>query len=116
MVGICTKFTKGYDDEEVIILGDKAEAKGDWTINTRILKKPANGAQEEVAKVDFRMRQKDDRWKVIDFNIAGISMAATFRAQFLVIMKDGGIDKLLKIMRDKNAAGEKATRTADADK
>src|SRR3954467_1336124 len=28
MVGICTKSTKGYDDEEVIILNDKAEAKG----------------------------------------------------------------------------------------
>jgi phospholipid transport system substrate-binding protein len=117
MVGVANKSTKGYDDEQVIILNDRQEPKGDWTVMTTILKKPKDGAAEEVAKVDFRLRLKEDRWKVIDINIAGISMAATFRAQFLVIMKDGGIDKLLKMMREKNAANpEKPTRTADADK
>jgi phospholipid transport system substrate-binding protein len=118
MLGIATKSTKGYDDEEVVIVGDRPEVKGDATILTRVLGRPKDGVQEEIAKVDFRMRQKDDRWKVIDIHIAGISMANTFRVQFLVIMKDGGMDKLLKMLHDKNAAsgGEKPTRTADADK
>ena len=38
-------------------------------------------------------------------------------ADRLVIMKDGGFEKLLKMLHDRNAGGsEKPTRTADADK
>ena len=35
-----------------------------------------------------------------------MSMMANFRAQFQDIMTGGGIDKLLKLLHDKNVAGE----------
>ena len=117
MLGVATKATKGYDDEDVVIVADKPEPNGDVTVKAQVLGKIKDGVQEDIGKVDFRLRQKEDRWKVIDVHVAGISMANTFRAQFLVIMKDGGFEKLLKMLHDRNAGGsEKPTRTADADK
>src|SRR6267142_2967270 len=117
MLGIATKSTKGYDDEDVVIVADKKETNGDFTVQCRVLGKIKDGVQEDVGRVDFRLRQKEERWKVIDVHVAGISMANTFRAQFLVIMKDGGIDKLLKMLHERNAGGaDKPTRTAEAEK
>jgi phospholipid transport system substrate-binding protein len=117
MLGIAGKSTKGYDDEDVVIVADDAEKNGDHTIRCRVLGKLKDGVQEDIGRLDFRLRQKEERWKVIDVHVAGISMANTFRAQFLVIMKDGGIDKLLKMLHEKNAGGaDKPTRTADAEK
>jgi phospholipid transport system substrate-binding protein len=117
MLGIASKSTKGYENEDVVIVGDDNEKNGDHTIRCRVLGKIKDGVQEDIGRVDFRLRQKEQRWKVIDVHVAGISMANTFRAQFLVIMKDGGIDKLLKMLHEKNAGGaDKPTRTADAEK
>jgi phospholipid transport system substrate-binding protein len=117
MLGVATKSTKGYDDEEVVILADKKETNNDFTVQCRVLGKMKDGVQEDIGRLDFRLRQKGDRWKVIDVHVAGISMANTFRVQFLVIMKDGGVDKLLKMLHERNAGGgEKPTRTADAEK
>jgi len=117
MLGIATKFTKGYDNEDVVIVGDDSEKNGDHTIRCRVLGKVKDGVQEDIGRVDFRLRPKEDRWKVIDVQVAGISLASTFRAQFLVIMKDGGVEKLLKLLHERNAGGpDKPTRTADAEK
>jgi phospholipid transport system substrate-binding protein len=117
MLGVATKSTKGYDDEDVVIVADENEKNGDHTVRCRVLGKIKDGVQEDIGRVDFRLRQMEDRWKVIDVHVAGISMANTFRAQFLVIMKDGGVDKLLKMLHEKNAGGvDKPTRTADAEK
>jgi phospholipid transport system substrate-binding protein len=117
MLGIASKSTKGFDDEDVVIVADEPEKNGDHTIRCRVLGRVKDGVQEDVGRVAFRLRQKEDRWKVIDVHVAGISMANTFRAQFLVIMKDGGIDKLLRMLHEKNAGGpDKPTRTADAEK
>jgi phospholipid transport system substrate-binding protein len=117
MLGIAGKSTSKYDDEQVVIVGDDAEKNGDHTIRCRVLGKIKDGVQEDIGRLDFRFRQKEDRWKVIDVHVAGISLANTFRAQFLVIMKDGGVDKLLKMMHERNAGvGNKPSRTADAEK
>ena len=117
MLGFAGKSTSKYDDQEVVIVGDDAEKNGDHTIRCRVLGKIKDGVQEDIGRLDFRLRHKEERWKVIDVHVAGISLANTFRAQFLVIMKDGGIDKLLKMMHERNAAvGNKPSRTADAEK
>ncbi len=121
ILGILTRSTKGYTNEEVAIIGDRAEQRGDHTVHSRVTG-PKDGQIKEIALLDFRFRKKDEQWKMIDISIKGISLAASFRAQFVVVMKDGGIEKVLKLMREKNAtatnppAGDKPARTADADK
>jgi phospholipid transport system substrate-binding protein len=97
-------FTEDYTDEDLVVAADSAEARGDWTVQTKVIGL-RDGARKELAKVDYRLRQKDGQWKIIDITIEGVSMMANFRAQFQDIMTSGGIDKMLKLLHEKNATG-----------
>jgi phospholipid transport system substrate-binding protein len=101
---ICLQGVDLYTNEELLIVSDRAEARGDWSVQTRAIGKKTDGSRREVAKVDFRMRQREEQWRIIDVTIEGFSLAATMRAEFAVIMKDGGIEKLIQLLREKNAA------------
>jgi phospholipid transport system substrate-binding protein len=45
--------------------------------------------------VNYRMRQLDGRWRVYDFVVEGISLLATYRADFKVRARKGGIGAVL---------------------
>jgi len=91
-----------YVDEDIIVTGDRQEQRGDYTVQTRIVANRIEaGRRRDVANVDYRLRQKDSRWQIIDVTIDGVSMAANFRAQFQEIMADGGFERLLKLLREK---------------
>jgi phospholipid transport system substrate-binding protein len=99
--------TDSYTDEDVKVMSDRQEQDGDYTVLTRITGTKDDKPDQEVAKVDYRLRKQDDQWKVIDFTIDGVSLVANFRSQFQEVMSNGGIDQLLKLLREKNAAHEK---------
>lgn len=98
--------TDEYTDEDIKMTGDRKEANGDWTVMTKVIG-TKNGARQEIAKVDYRLREKEGAWKVIDVTIDAVSLMANFRSQFKDVMASGGIEKLMKLLRDKNAAAEK---------
>lgn len=89
-----------YDNETVEILDVRDEARGDVTVLTRIV-----GGEFEDARVDYRMREKDGVWRVIDVTIEGISMVSNFRDQFREVLSRGGPDHLIEKLREKNALG-----------
>lgn len=91
-----------YNNETVEVKGDREEARGDWTVNTTIMR---GGGDEDVA-VDYRLRRGGEEWKVIDVTIEGVSLIANFRSQFQEIVSSGGTTRLLQLLREKNAAGE----------
>jgi phospholipid transport system substrate-binding protein len=97
-----------YHNEDVKVTGDRQEspppATPDWTVLTHIVG-DKNVVRQELAKVAFRMRRKEE-WKIIDVTVDGVSLVANFRAQFTAIMAKGGIDQLLKLLREKNATGD----------
>jgi phospholipid transport system substrate-binding protein len=90
-----------FNDEEVAITGDRAEARGDWTVKTKVVRKNA----EDVV-VDYRLRRKKDIWRVIDVVVEGVSMVANFRSQFRDIVSREGPDNLIEMLREKNEKGE----------
>ena len=101
-----------YKNEQVTIVDDRQEARGDWTVRTKIV---GHGAPD--ISVDYRLRQTDT-WKIIDVTIEGVSLVSNYRSQFQEIMTNGGIDRLLGLLREKNARGEplpapKGARGAD---
>ncbi len=99
--------TDNYTDEDVKVVGDRQEQDGDYTVLTRITGTKEDKAGQEIAKVDYRLRLQDSQWKVIDFTVDGVSIVANYRSQFQDVMSNGGIDLLLKLLREKNAAHEK---------
>jgi phospholipid transport system substrate-binding protein len=100
------QMTDHYTDEDVKIVGDRQESDGDWTVQTSIIG-DQDGTRKEVAKVDYRLRNKENQWKVVDFTIDGVSLISNFRSQFQEIMSNGGIEHLIKLLHDKNAADAK---------
>jgi phospholipid transport system substrate-binding protein len=91
-----------YHNEKVAIVGDRKEPNGDWTVQTKILR---GGGSDDVV-VDYRLRQSNGQWKMIDFIIEQVSLVANFRSQFQEIVSSGGPEHLLQVLREKTAKGE----------
>lgn len=92
---------ESYKNEKVAIVDDHAEVRGDWTVRTKIVR---NGTDD--INVDYRLRQIDGTWKIIDIIIENVSLVANFRSQFQEIMSNGGPARLLQVLHDKNVRGE----------
>jgi phospholipid transport system substrate-binding protein len=93
---------ENYRNERVEIVGDQDEGRGDWLVKTKILR----GSGAEDILVDYRLRKEGDAWRIIDMVIERVSLVANFRSQFQEIVSQGGPEKVLELLRDKNTRGE----------
>jgi phospholipid transport system substrate-binding protein len=53
--------------------------------------------------IDYSMRKTDKGWKVYDIVVEGVSLVLTYRSEFDAIVKQDGIDALIKRLAAKNA-------------
>ena len=93
---------ENYRNERVEITGDRRETDGDWTVKTKILR--GGGAADIL--VDYRLRKEDVGWRIIDIVIERVSLVANFRSQFQELMSAGGPERVLEVLREKNARRE----------
>ncbi len=91
-----------YRNEKIAIVGERKEANGDVTVQSRVLR----GGGSDDFTVDYRLRQSNGQWKVIDVIPERVSLVANFRSQFQEIISRGGPEKLLQALREKTAKGE----------
>ena len=87
-----------YQQEEVAVLGESPRPRGDVVVKTKIV-----GGENNGALVDYRMRNREGEWRIIDVVIEGISLVANFRDQFREVIGKDGPDRLLEKLREKNA-------------
>jgi phospholipid transport system substrate-binding protein len=52
--------------------------------------------------IDFTMHKTGDTWKVYDITVEGVSLVMTYRSEFDAIVKQEGIDGLIKRLAQKN--------------
>jgi phospholipid transport system substrate-binding protein len=90
-----------FGREKVVILRDHLEPDGDVTVHSKIV-----GGRTEDLKVNYRLRQKENTWYVIDVIVEGVSIVSSYRTQFQEIIRQGGPERLLVELREKNARGE----------
>ncbi len=95
------KSVDSYKNEEMTIVADREEARGDWTVKTKILR----GGPDDIL-VDYRLRKTDDDWKIIDFIVEGVSMVGNFRSQFQDLLASKSPKELIDLLAEKNAKGE----------
>lgn len=91
---------ESYRNETIEIEGDREEARGDWTVKTKILR----GGDDIL--VDYRLRKIDGQWKIIDVVIERVSLVANFRSQLQDVVTNQGADAMLRLLREKNASGQ----------
>jgi phospholipid transport system substrate-binding protein len=92
-----------YANETVAVTGGRPEARGDYTVQTKI--KRTTGAE---LLVEYRLRKVGEDWRLIDVIGEGISLVSNLRSQFGEILNSGGPEKLLKVLREKNATNAPA--------
>ncbi len=100
--GTYGKNVDSYANETIEITGDREEPRGDWTVQTKIVR----GSNAEDILVDYRLRPKGDDWKVIDVVVERISLVSNFRSQLQEIISRDGIEDMLTMLAEKNASGE----------
>ena len=52
--------------------------------------------------IEFHMRQAEKTWKVYDIVVEGVSLVMTYRSEFDAVVKQEGIDGLIKRLAQKN--------------
>ncbi len=98
-------YAEDADLARIDIVGDREEARGDWTVKTSIVQE---GGKEPIF-LDYRLRkatvdgEKKGPWKIIDIIVESMSMVSNFRSQFGEVFSKGGATKLLDALEKKNA-------------
>ena len=87
-----------YDGEQVVILSDAVE--GDQAVvQTRIVTRD----KSEIPVEYLMHRTGEDRWRVWDVKIVGMSLVASYRAQFYKIIHAESYGDLVKRIQAKSA-------------
>ncbi|HLX23018.1 MAG TPA: ABC transporter substrate-binding protein [Usitatibacter sp.] len=60
--------------------------------------------------IDYSMEKTDSGWKVYDVVIDGASLVTTYRGTFNDQIQKGGVDGLIKSLKERNASGEPAKK------
>jgi phospholipid transport system substrate-binding protein len=53
-------------------------------------------------QIDYNLEKQGDNWKVYDVLVAGVSLVTNYRDSFGQEVRNGGIDGLIKSLKDKN--------------
>ena len=78
--------------------GGKQDAKDEATVRTQFTR-----AGGKPLPIEFQMRKAGPEWKVYDISVEGISLVLTYRSEFDSVVKQDGIDGLIKRLTEKNS-------------
>lgn len=79
----------------------------DVTVNVRVMQ---SGAQPVT--IDYDMEKRPTGWKVWDVRVGGISLVANYRTEFDNLIREKGVEGLIKALQAKNSSLEPATVAA----
>jgi phospholipid transport system substrate-binding protein len=87
-----------YQGQTLKVLPSRGKADPeDTTVRTQFVRP---GGQP--LPIDFAMRKGDQGWKVYDITVEGVSLVLTYRSEFDAVVKQEGIDGLIKRLTQKN--------------
>jgi phospholipid transport system substrate-binding protein len=89
----------GYQGQEMKVLPSRNKG-GDSEATVRNQFTRAGG---KPVPIDYQMRKTDSGWKIYDISVEGISLVLTYRSEFDQVVKQEGIDGLIKRLSQKNA-------------
>ena len=92
----------GYRDQ-VIEFRPLRSAPGDSEVTVKSLVRQSG---MPPLPIDYDMERLATGWKVYDIKIEGVSMVTTYRETFAGIVRNSGVDGLIKSLADKNRQGD----------
>lgn len=88
-----------YSGEPVRFTGEKVDGNL-GVVNTRI-----GTRQGQEVPIDYRLVNRDGRWRVYEVLVEGVSLIGNFRTQFDKVIRTAGYAELVKRLREKGSAG-----------
>ena len=92
-------FTR-YRDQTVEVRPFKMPAGADEVTVSTVISKPGT----QSITVDYEMEQTPAGWKAFDLTVEGVSLVTNYRSTFFEQIQQGGIDRLIKTLVEKNRA------------
>jgi phospholipid transport system substrate-binding protein len=80
----------------------------DVTVNVRVMQ---SGAQPVT--IDYDMEKRPAGWKVWDVRVGGISLVANYRTEFDNLVRESGVDGLIKALQAKNSSLDQPAAVAN---
>jgi phospholipid transport system substrate-binding protein len=108
LVRTYSKALTEYRDQEIVFKPFKMAAS-DTDVRVRTEVKQSGGKPVEI---DYYLEKGDQGWKVYDIEVAGASLVTNYRSTFAQEIQKGGVDGLIKSLREKNKALETAPAKA----
>lgn len=93
VVKVYSSRFKEYQGQKVETRSHRTDANGDVIVTSFIV--PETGAEIQV---DWRTRNKNGKWKIVDVIVEGVSMSVTQRSDFSSVIQRGGGD--MKVLLD----------------
>jgi phospholipid transport system substrate-binding protein len=79
----------------------------DVTVNVRVMQ-----TGNQPMTLDYDMEKRPTGWKVWDVRVGGISLVANYRTEFDNLVRERGVDGLIKALQAKNSSNETPTPVA----
>jgi phospholipid transport system substrate-binding protein len=98
LLRIYTNSIGGYRGQKLEVQRvNMAPGDTDVTVRNRYLQ-----PGKAPVSVDYAMHRTPEGWKIYDVIVGGVSLAFTYRSEFGAIVRQSGIDGLLKRLAEKN--------------
>jgi phospholipid transport system substrate-binding protein len=99
---------QGYEGQTLKVLPSRGKQDPeDTTVRTQFIR-----AGGQPLPIDFSMRKTGEGWKVYDITVEGVSLVMTYRSEFDAVVKQEGIDGLIKRLASKNTPAAAVGGTA----
>ncbi|MGH7186992.1 MAG: MlaC/ttg2D family ABC transporter substrate-binding protein, partial [Pseudomonadota bacterium] len=96
IVATYTRHLGTYSGETLQVAGSRSLEDGSAMVSSKVIR-PSG----PPASVEWRLRQTDGNWRILDVVVEGVSLALTHRAEYTAVIRaDGGrLDGLLERLR-----------------
>ncbi len=97
IIDVYSERFKDYQGQQIEVTGSRKEGERDILVHSKLTQESGPDV-----KVDWRVRKREGRYKVIDIIVEGVSMALTQRSDFSSVVQRGGgnMEALLVHLRE----------------
>ncbi|HBR98289.1 MAG TPA: hypothetical protein DD979_13075 [Gammaproteobacteria bacterium] len=95
-----------YSGQQMEFKPFKPQKRADRAVVRAVFLQPGS----KGVPVNYKLREKNDRWQIYDIDVNNINLVSTYRSTFTQRISQSGIDGLINEMRAKNVAAEEKKR------
>jgi len=85
-----------YAGEKFEVVSESGPVQGTVTVVSKLIR-----PNKEEIDFYYMLRKNEDKWRIVDIQISGVSQLALTKSQFLSVLRDKGLDGLIAMLKEK---------------